>query len=106
MSKPMSDQHEDDLVSELFHAASEMSLLSTEQKIEVERASDFSTDAVSDLMREAATRITDLTRQLARAKVALSEIALLGEGRKLNWGDAQDAIDIAKAALNPEQTKS
>jgi hypothetical protein len=31
---------------------------------------------------------------------ALREIEAMDDGRKLNWGHAQDAIDIARAALS------
>ena len=49
---------------------------------------------------EAAAALTTLRKQRDELREALEEIAATGQGRQLNWGDAQDAIDIARQALS------
>ncbi len=91
----MSDQHEDDLVT---------------------RLQAFRPEA--ELIHRAATRITDLTRQLAQREAAFETLRpvavdvcwfLRNQGNHAladSFGRALIPLDPHIAALNPEQTKS
>ncbi len=108
---PMPDQHEDDLVA----------LVTTDDHARLCQGREYVCtcgydDRVDAAVKRAATRITDLTRQLDDAKEALRsllphvEMARLKEELDVAGGTTQrcpvrQAIRKANAALNPEQTK-